>query len=224
MFTGIIEAQGTIRSIRSDPSGGRTLEIEHPFGASAVGVGDSVAHDGVCLTATQILSERTYAIDAGPETLERTTVGAWTAGQSVNLERAATLNTRLGGHLVQGHVDAVGRVRSVVQRANAWDLWVEVPAEVLRLVIPRGSVAVDGISLTVTGRDPRGFSLSIIPHTWAVTGLRSHRAGASVNVEVDLIARYVLELVEPLAEGGRGAGLSWARLSELGYGAGPTDG
>jgi riboflavin synthase len=215
MFTGIVEGLGEVRSVRGGPEGGRVLDIAHPFEEGAIAVGDSVAHDGVCLTATAVAPGR-FSVDAGPETLARTTIGALQAGRAVNLERSVTLQTRLGGHLVQGHVDAVGEVRSVTARENAWDLWVDVPSDVLQLVIPRGSVAVDGISLTVTGRDARGFSLSIIPHTWKVTALRDRKDGSKVNVEVDLLARYVQGLLEPLDATG-GGGLTLERLRELGY-------
>lgn len=220
MFTGIIEGLGEVVSVRPGPSGGRVLEVRHRFSAESgppVVLGDSVAHDGVCLTAAEVPGPDRYVVEAGPETLGRTTIGTLRAGGRVNLERAVTLSTRLGGHLVQGHVDAVGRVRSVERRDNAWDLWVDVPAEVLRLVVPRGSVTVDGISLTVTGRDGAGFGLSIIPHTWEVTTLRERAPGASVNVEADLMARYVDGLLAPLAGGGGPGGLTLERLSELGY-------
>lgn len=219
MFTGIVEGLGEVRSVRVGPRGGRVLEIAHPFGEGAVAVGDSMAHDGVCLTATTIGSAGRYTVDAGPETLERTTIGRLDVGRKVNLERSVTLEKRLGGHLVQGHVDAVGRVRTLTQRDNAWDLFIDVPVEVLRLVIPRGSVAVDGISLTVTGRDDLGFSLSIIPHTWAVTTLRERRVGSEVNVEVDLLARYVASLLEPMRQAAATSGLTLERLEALGFGA-----
>ncbi len=211
MFTGIVEGLGRIAAVRPGSGGGKTLEVEHGFSPNGVAVGDSVALNGVCLTATTVAHHR-YTVDAGPETLDRTTVGQLAAGHRVNLERAATLSTRLGGHLVQGHVDAVGRIRSVEARQNAWDLWVELDPATLRLVVPRGSVTVDGISLTVTGRDATGFSISIIPHTWEVTALSDRTHGSSVNVEVDLIARYVDALLEPARPG-----LSFERLAELGY-------
>lgn len=214
MFTGIVEGLGEVRSVRAGAGGGRTLEIRHPFEPSRVEIGDSIAHDGACLTATGV-GVGTFTVDAGPETLARTTVGDFSPGRAINLERAVTLQTRLGGHLVQGHVDAVGRVRSVAQRENAWDLWIDVPAELLQLVIPRGSVAVDGISLTVTGRDAKGFSISIIPHTWKVTSLKDRGPGARVNVEADLLARYVQGLLEPLGDGERG--LTLEKLRALGY-------
>lgn len=219
MFTGIIEGLGEVVGVRPGPSGGRILEVRHPFGAEAgapVALGDSVAHDGVCLTASRIVSAERFIVEAGPETLARTTVGTFVPGTAVNLERAVTLETRLGGHLVQGHVDAVGRIRSVERRSNAWDLWVDAPAEVLRLIVPRGSVTLDGISLTVTDRDGAGFALSIIPHTWEVTALRRRSAGSAVNVEADLLARYIDGLLTPLA--GASGGLSFERLTELGFG------
>lgn len=217
MFTGIVEGLGEVLSVRPGAKGGRMLEIAHPFDEGTIAVGDSVAHDGVCLTATTVGTGR-YGVDAGPETLSRTTIGHLKTGQKVNLERSVTLQTRLGGHLVQGHVDAIGTVRSVEQRENAWDLWIEIPGELLRLVIPRGSVAVDGISLTVTGRDSSGFSISIIPHTWAVTSLRGRRPGAEVNIEADLIARYVAGLLEPLSAEKKST-LTLERLADLGYAA-----
>lgn len=217
VFTGIIEGLGTIRGVRSGASGGKELEVAHPFEDGSLAVGDSVAHDGVCLTITRKAPGR-FSVDAGPETLARTTIGQLSVGTRVNLERAVTLETRLGGHLVQGHVDAVGRVRSVAQRENAWDLWVDVPRDLLQLVVPRGSVTVDGISLTVTGRDGSGFSLSIIPHTWSVTSLATRSAGSAVNVEADLLARYVQGLLEPLGEGSKSGGLTLERLEALGFG------
>jgi riboflavin synthase len=188
MFTGLVEATGTIEHRTTEPDGGLRLTVASPF--EGVQLGESIATNGVCLTVVAADGGR-FEVQVGPETRARTTLGGLTEGTRVNLERSVTPSTRLGGHLVQGHVDAVGRLRQRSARDNAWDLTIDVPPEVGRLVIPRGSVAVDGISLTVTGRDERGFSVSIIPHTWAVTNLVDIGVGDPLNIEVDLIARYV---------------------------------
>jgi riboflavin synthase len=191
MFTGLIEAMGVVSAADDLPEGGRRLVVQSDL---EVGVGDSVANSGVCLTAVEV-TPQTFAVDVGPETLARTTMGRLAAGDAVNLERALLPTTRMGGHLVQGHVDAVGEIRSIAVRDNAFDIWVDAPPEVLRLVIPRGSVAVDGISLTVTDRDDAGFSVCIIPHTWNVTTLGQAEVGQGVNLEADLMARYIADLL-----------------------------
>src|SRR5687767_468929 len=144
--------------------GGKSLWIRTDLPMSSIAIGDSIATSGVCLTVTQ-KDGATFSVDAGPETLARTTIGELTAGAKVNLERSCTLETRLGGHLVQGHVDAVGTVRSIVPHDNAHDFTFEAPREVLALAVPRGSIAIDGISLTITGRTDETFTVMIIPHT-----------------------------------------------------------
>lgn len=208
MFTGIIERLGTVVATEVfadlDVSGGRTLTIRTDFDPSSLSIGESIATSGVCLTVTSF-SGGTFTIDAGPETLERTTIGSLRVGSRVNLERSVTPLTRLGGHLVQGHVDAVGHVRAMTQRENARDVEIEVGHDLLRFAVPRGSITVDGISLTITGRTRETFSLSIIPHTWRVTTASDWAPGQAVNLEVDLIARYVAGLLEsaqhPIASG-----------------------
>ncbi len=217
MFTGIVDHVG--RVVRKGPGtqGGQVVVVQHEYGAGSLMLGESIAHDGVCLTVTRIEGQ-TYWVDAGPETLARTTLGDFRAGRAVNLERAATLSTRLGGHLVQGHVDGVGRIIRLSQNQNAWDLDIEAPAEVLALVIPRGSVTVDGISLTVTGRGEDHFSISVIPHTWQVTSLAGKASGASVNVEVDLIARYVSGLLGNYQNEPKPSRLTESFLREHGFG------
>jgi riboflavin synthase len=191
MFTGLIEALGVVSAAEDQPEGGRRLVVKSDLD---VGIGDSVANSGVCLTVVEVTADR-FAVDVGPETLARTTMGRLAPGDAVNLERALLPTTRMGGHLVQGHVDAVGEVRSIAARDNAFDIWIDAPPDVLRLVIPRGSVAVDGISLTVTGRDDAGFSVCIIPHTWNVTTLGQAKVGQGVNLEADLMARYIADLL-----------------------------
>lgn len=194
MFTGLIEAMGVVAAADDQREGGRRLAVQSDL---EVGVGDSVAHSGVCLTVVEVTAG-TFAVDVGPETLARTTMGRLAPGDAINLERALLPTTRMGGHLVQGHVDAVGEVRSIAARDNAFDIWVDAPAEVLRLVIPRGSVAVDGISLTVNDRDDAGFAVCIIPHTWNVTTLGQAQVGQGVNLEADLMARYIADLLGEL--------------------------
>ncbi len=195
MFTGIVEAMGTVARAEPGTGGGRRLWIKTPFDPETMNLGDSIAVNGVCLTVTG-RAGGTFEVDAGPETLARTTVVRWAPGERVNLERALTLSARLGGHMVQGHVDSLGRVRRVVQRQNAYDVDIEAAPEVLRLAIPRGSIAVDGISLTVVDRQSSTFRVSIVPHTWRVTTMSGFQSGYAVNLEVDLIARYVAGLLE----------------------------
>ncbi|MEM1025691.1 MAG: riboflavin synthase [Myxococcota bacterium] len=206
MFTGLVEATGRVLAQAPGPRGGVRLETEMPF--SDLKLGDSIAHSGVCLTAV-VVEEGRVQVDIGPETLARTTAGSWAPGRRLNLERSVLPTTRLGGHLVQGHVDGVARLSRADARDNAWDLEFELEAELLRLVIPRGSVAVDGISLTVTGRGASGFSVSIIPHTWKETSLSDLALGDPVNIEVDLVARYVDALFP-------GVGLPGAGEADLG--------
>lgn len=195
MFTGIIEDVGTVAEIHPGKKGGKELAIFTALDPSSLMLGDSVSVSGVCLTVVRV-DPRGFAVDVGPETLERTTIGELTRGRRVNLERALTLEKPLGGHLVAGHVDCVGVVEGVLRRENAVDFDIEAPAEILPLVAARGSIAVDGISLTVTRADRRGFSLSIIPHTLDRTTLGERGVGTRVNLEADVVARYVARLLE----------------------------
>jgi riboflavin synthase len=195
MFTGIVEEVGRIAALTPLPSEqalrltveAGLLDEEQPLGAS-------LAVDGVCLTVT---AWRRGAIDAiiGPETIVRTTLGKLGAGASVNLERPVRLGDRLGGHLVAGHVDAVGYIAQVAPRAEAVDVTVRAPAALLRYVIEKGSIAVDGISLTVNAVDAESFTVSLIPHTQVATTLAQKGTGGLVNLEVDLIGKYVEKLV-----------------------------
>ena len=216
MFTGIIEGLGTVERVAPGRGGGRTLTLRPPFDLSGLALGDSVATNGVCLTATS-LKDGAFTADAGPETLLRTTIGTLTPGTRVNMERAVTLATRLGGHLVQGHVDAVGRILGITRRDNAYDVTLGAPPEVLRLVIARGSVTLDGISLTVTAREAETFGVSIIPHTWQVTACAAWRVGQDVNVEADLVARYVDGLLSGRDAPAAKPGLTAAFLREHGF-------
>lgn len=200
MFTGIIEEIGKVRALRR---GARsfTLEIEARKVLEGTQVGDSIATNGVCLTVTR-MDERGFAADVMPETVERTALKRLQPGSPVNLERALTLSSRLGGHLVAGHVDATGRIAS--RREDDTALWLEVEAEpaVLRYVVEKGSIAIDGVSLTVARVGERSFSVSLIPHTQGVTTLHERRVGDRVNLENDMLVKYVEKLMGRAPQGG----------------------
>jgi len=196
MFTGIVEELGTVRSVAPNASGAR-LRIGARIVLDDAEIGASVAVNGCCLTVVEI-GDGWWAADAVEETLRRTCLGALRPGDRVNLERPVRLADRLGGHLVQGHVDAVGAVlaRDPLPDGSALAR-IAAPPAVLRYVVEKGSVAVDGVSLTVTDVDAAGFGLALIPHTLAVTTLGIKAVGAPVNLEVDLIAKYVERLLPP---------------------------
>jgi riboflavin synthase len=185
MFTGIVEELGHVRSLE----GGR-LVVAASLVPAGLGIGDSVAHNGCCLTVVEV-GEGWYSVDMVAETLARTNLGDLRPGDPLNLERPLRLSDRLGGHLVQGHVDAVGTIVT-----PAPDLRVEAPASLLAYVVEKGSITVDGCSLTVVDVLPDGFTVAIIPHTSAVTTLGAKLAGDRVNLEVDMIAKYVERLLD----------------------------
>lgn len=184
MFTGIVEERGRVRTA------GARLVVECRTVAGDAGVGSSVAVNGVCLTVVES-GDGALAFDLTPETLERSTLGSLVAGDPVNLERPVTLLTRLGGHVVQGHVDGVGTVEAVEPDGDAARMRVAPPAGLARYLTEKGSVAVDGVSLTVTGVGNGTFEVALIPHTMAATTLGQRNAGDHVNVEVDVFAKYV---------------------------------
>ncbi len=189
MFTGIVTHTGRIIAIEAR-GGGRDLLVEPPFDPATLTIGASVAHDGVCLTVVA-REERCYRVHAVAETLARTTLGSWTPGRRVNLERALRVGDELGGHLVFGHVDAVGTVTALEPVGEMWRLQVRIPPALAPLVAVKGSIAVDGVSLTVTEADDDRFAVALIPHTRSVTTLGERRVGDPVNIEVDMLARYV---------------------------------
>jgi riboflavin synthase len=195
MFTGIVRELGRVAALDGGEEGIR-LVIEAPATAAQAALGDSVAVSGICLTVVGA-ENGTLAFDAVPETLHRSSLADLVTGDSVNLEPALRAGEPLGGHYVQGHVDGLGRVRSVAQEGDGRRLWIDAPAELLRYLVEKGSVAVDGASLTVAGLDREGFAVALVPYTLAETTLGSLTPGAAVNLEVDVLAKYVERLVAP---------------------------
>lgn len=199
MFTGLIEGLGALRDVRRGSDSAR-LTFSADFFEDPFVPGESIAVNGVCLTVDAFGTDY-FQADVSPSTLEATTLGKLAPGTKVNLERALRLGDRLGGHLVSGHVDGVGIVATREQRGNAIHLTVHPPLELLRYLVPKGSVALDGISLTVNCVDQRGFTLTVIPHSRQKTTLQWLKPGDQVNIETDLLGKYV----ERLLQGGRAA-------------------
>ena len=220
MFTGLVEEVGRVARIEKRPEGAH-LFVQAGIVTQGTRLGDSIAVDGACLTVVRV-EPSMFAVDCMAETLESTTIGSRRPGDRVNLERAMALGDRLGGHLVLGHVDGVGQVRSVRKRGIAWELRVGFPADLRPFLAPKGSVAVDGISLTITDVEGDEFGLGIIPHTLKQTTLHDVAPPRQVNLEVDVLARYVrqsLLTARGEAEGppGETAGMSMAELRSAGY-------
>ena len=193
MFTGIVRELGSVAEA-GDAGGGRALVVRAPETAARTGLGDSVAVNGCCLTATAVDAE-TIAFHAVPETIARTTLGTLGPGDPVNLESAIRAGDELGGHYVQGHVDAVGRIQSVEAEGEGLRVFVEAPDDVLRYCVEKGSVTVDGVSLTIAELAEGAFAVALVPHTLEVTTLSDLRPGQSVNLEADVLAKYVEKLV-----------------------------
>ena len=195
MFTGIIQSVGRIAAIEG---GGQDIRLRIETGKlplDSVALGDSIATSGVCLTVTELPGDGYWA-DVSPETLSLTTLGQKSVGDAVNLEPSLTLNTPLGGHLVSGHVDGVGRIESIVEDARFWRVSVEAPANLARYIAVKGSICVDGTSLTVNKVNGARFELTIIPQTWDETVFSEYAVGSAVNLEVDVIARYLERLMQ----------------------------
>ncbi len=217
MFTGLIEEIGTVRRINNTAEGA-DLVIAATKVPGDLQIGDSVAVSGPCLTVTAF-NRDSFTVFVMPETLKRSTLGTLSGGDQVNLERAMTLGGRLGGHLVSGHIDAVVRLESRSREGNAILLNFAVPPELLRYLVPKGSVALDGVSLTVIEVDQKGFSVGLIPHTAGETTLGFRKTGELVNLEVDLIGKYVEKMLQPRLndETGQKEKISMAFLMENGY-------
>jgi riboflavin synthase len=213
MFTGLVEEVAHVAGRRGQ-GGLVRLELRSEVVRGDLAVGDSVNHNGVCLTVVELLPQG-YACDVMGETLQRSNLGELSAGDAVNLERALPVAGRFGGHIVQGHADGIGTLRRITREREWHGYEVTAPAEVLHYVVPQGSIAVDGVSLTVVAKLGDAFTVALIPHTLTVTTLGGKRVGARLNLEADILAKYV---AAALAHG-RGSALSLDRLAELGYGA-----
>jgi len=198
MFTGIVEGVGQILEIKPRPQQ-LQIKIQSPFPLKGTQLGDSIAIDGCCLTVTRFQKDW-FTADISPETLKRTTLGDLKKGTRVNLERPVRLADRLGGHLVQGHVDGVGKILATRKVQGPGETYflidIEIPKVLQDLVVEKGSIAIDGISLTVNAVKGRKISLCIIPHTQEKTTLTAKKAGARVNIEVDVIVKYVEKLLD----------------------------
>lgn len=209
MFTGLVERLGAIETVQQTANG-RRLRVDTVDWGPSLTLGDSVAINGCCLTAVD-LAGNVAAFDAGPETLSKTNLGELVPGDAVNLERALQAGARLGGHVVQGHVDGTGRLASR-SRDGEWEtIWFEV-GDLTNEMVPKGSVAVDGVSLTVVDVAADAFSVALIPHTLQVTTLGRKEVGATVNIETDVLGKYVLKYLGRLTEG-----LSLETLKRAGF-------
>ncbi|MBL8172057.1 MAG: riboflavin synthase [Acidobacteria bacterium] len=213
MFTGIIEELGVIRRITSARAGAR-LEVSAHTVLSDAKLGDSIAVNGVCLTVVAQGADW-FAADVSAETLRRTSLKQAAAGTRVNLERAMAANGRFGGHIVQGHVDGTGEFQEARPSGDGWVLRIGFPPELARYIVEKGSITVDGISLTVAALGETWFEIAVIPHTWKVTNLGTLARAATVNLEVDIIAKYVERMMAHFAE--PKSKLTLETLSELGY-------
>lgn len=194
MFSGIVEALGTVSEIRSEPPGCRLI-VREPRIAAETAVADSICINGCCLTVVAVEGE-TFAFQAGPETLARTNLGELRSGRPVNLRRSLAVNGRMGGHFVSGHIDGTGRLLERIDSGDWSTFWFSVPRELARQMASKGSIAVDGVSLTIVASEPDRFSVALIPFTLGVTTLGRLAVGDKVNLETDILAKYVQRLEE----------------------------
>ena len=189
MFTGIVTDIGRVRAVRQTARD-RRYEIETAWDVSGIDLGASISHAGCCLTVVERL-DGAFVVEVSGETLDKTTLGRWEAGDRVNLERAAKLGDEMGGHVVSGHVDGLGTVVSIEPVGGSHKVVVEAPEPLHRYIAAKGSITADGVSLTVNAVDGRRFDLNIIPHTWDATTLGTLKVGDPVNLEIDMLARYL---------------------------------
>lgn len=208
MFTGIVQETGKVRTATA----GR-LEVSAGEITAGMRRGDSVTVNGVCLTVTDF-NDNSFAVDVMPETLRRTNLGQLRVGDRVNLERAVALGEPMGGHLVQGHIDGTGKIAAVTPESGASIFRIEAPAEVMHYTVPKGFIAVDGISLTIADRDERSFRVSIVAYTGQSTTLGEKKAGDTVNLEADIIGKYVAQFTRSQAQN---AGITAKFLEEHGF-------
>lgn len=197
MFTGLVETLGTVRDVSTDGAG-TLLRIEEPAIAKDLPLGASVAVNGVCLTVISA-DAQSFSFQAGPETLSLTNLGELRTGMKVNLERSLRLGDRLGGHIVQGHVDGIGRIDKRERQAEWETVWFTCSPDLTRQMIRKGSITIDGVSLTLVDVADGRFSVALIPHTLAITTLGFKQPGDSVNLEIDMFAKYVFKYLEQTA-------------------------
>ena len=198
MFTGIVTDVGRVRSVR-ETNRDRRYEIETAFDTATIDLGASISHAGCCLTVVE-KGEGWFAVEVSAETLSMTTLDEWGEGAPVNLERAARLGDEMGGHIVSGHVDGLGEVLSIEPEGGSHRLRIRAPRPLHRLIAPKGSITVEGVSLTVNAVEDDVFGLNIIPHTWDVTTLGRLKSGSRVNLEIDMLARYLARWQETADE------------------------
>ena len=214
MFTGIIEELGKIAALEKRADGAR-IKISARLVTEDANEGDSIAVNGVCLTALDIKTD-SFAADVSGETLDKSTLGNLSVGSLVNLERAVTPQTRLGGHIVQGHVDARGKFVSATQSGDFWTVRISFPKELGQYLVYKGSISVEGISLTVAALTDEYFEIAVIPKTWTLTNLSSLKSGDEVNLEADVIAKYV-ERILLYGKQAKTPGITMEKLEELGF-------
>ncbi|OGU10486.1 MAG: riboflavin synthase subunit alpha [Ignavibacteria bacterium GWB2_35_12] len=195
MFTGIIEEIGKIKALKPI-SGSIRITIDANIVTKYLKIDDSVSLNGACQTVIQ-KSDTEFTVEAVEETLRKSTLGKFRPGKMINLERAMRLGDRLGGHLVQGHIDCIGKVQTIQNEGTGKLLWIEFPPEFSKYVVPLGSICIDGVSLTVAKKENHRFMVSIIPHTWKMTTFNELRVGSEVNLEFDIIGKYIESLTEP---------------------------
>lgn len=215
MFTGLIEEVGQVQRLRREGAGAK-LAIQGQHTTSSLAIGDSIAVEGACLTVTRT-APTLFEADLSEETLARTTLGALQAGDFVNLERPLRPTDRLGGHFVTGHIDGVGNIRQIRETGGMWWCSIDYPEALRPLLVEKGSVAVDGISLTVAALEDASFGVAIIPHTYQETTLQYKQVGRRVNLEADLLGKYVIRYLRGLGPLTGKAALTESRLQELGF-------
>lgn len=215
MFTGIIEATGRVIAIKASGVDLKLTIESDSLDFSDVKLGDSIASNGVCLTVTA-LDGKSFNADVSGETVKRTLFGHYKSGQLLNLEKALLATGRLGGHLVSGHVDGISSVEKIEKFGEAWQVWIKMPKDLAHYIAEKGSITVDGISLTVNELSASAFRLTIVPHTARETTLMSLKAGSQVHLEVDLIARYLERLLQG-REGAGSKGVTMDLLQQRGF-------
>ena len=215
MFTGIIEELGVIESFENH-AGGARLKVSAKIVTQNTVEGDSIAVNGVCLTSINIKPDG-FSADVSPETLDKSTLGQLKIGSPVNLERAVTPSTRLGGHIVQGHVDGRGRFVSATQNGEFWTIRIAFPPELAKYLIYKGSIAVEGISLTIADLKQDYFEIAVIPKTWELTNLSVLKSGDAVNLEADIIGKYVERIILYGSATGKSEAVTMEKLRKAGF-------